>query len=35
MFLMPPAERCSVHSAFVKLHWNFDRGANAHAGHDH
>jgi hypothetical protein len=35
MFLMPPADRRSVHSAFVNLHWNFGLGANGHAGHEH
>ena len=35
MFLMPPAERRSVHSAFVNLHWSFGLGAADHAGHDH
>jgi hypothetical protein len=35
MFLTPPAERRSVHSAFINLHWNFGLGASDHAGHDH
>lgn len=35
MFLMPPAERRSVHSAFVNLHLSFGLGAADHAGHDH
>ncbi len=35
MFLMPPADRRSQHSAFVNLHWNFGLGANGHAGHEH
>ena len=35
MFLTPPAERRSQHSAFVNLHWKFGLGAADHAGHDH
>lgn len=35
MFLTPPDERRSVHSAFVNLHWTFGLGAADHAGHDH
>lgn len=35
LFLMPPAERRSQHSAFVNLHWNFGLGGADHAGHEH
>lgn len=35
MFLTPPAERRSQHSAFVNLHWKFGLGAADHVGHDH
>jgi hypothetical protein len=35
MFLAPPEERRSQHSAFVNLHWSFGLGAADHAGHDH
>jgi hypothetical protein len=35
MFLMPPAERRTQHSAFLNLHWSFGLGAADHAGHEH